>query len=110
MSSYLLIKFLRHAEFFPEGPANSKSYSRVVTSGHFDRLKGLLDHTSGEIVIGGESDASTKYISPTVVKDVSTDDSLMSEYAINFLSTFRCLRRDSGRSSVPYYRLLLLRI
>ena len=51
----------------------------MVSPRHFTRVKGLLDKTKGTIVIGGETDADTKYIAPTVVKDVKGDDSLMSE-------------------------------
>jgi acyl-CoA reductase-like NAD-dependent aldehyde dehydrogenase len=50
-----------------------------VSPRHFARVKGLLDNTKGTIVVGGESDAETKYIAPTIVKDVKPDDSLMSE-------------------------------
>jgi acyl-CoA reductase-like NAD-dependent aldehyde dehydrogenase len=38
-----------------------------------------LDHTDGSIVIGGQTDATEKYIAPTIVRDVDVDDSLMSE-------------------------------
>ena len=38
-----------------------------------------MDDSKGELVIGGESDAAQKYISPTVYKDVPFEDSLMSQ-------------------------------
>jgi aldehyde dehydrogenase (NAD+) len=38
-----------------------------------------LDNTKGTVVIGGEVDEETKFIAPTVVKNVKGDDSLMSE-------------------------------
>lgn len=44
------------------------------------RVKGLLDNTMGTIVIGGETDEATKFIAPTVVRDVHGGDVLMSEY------------------------------
>jgi acyl-CoA reductase-like NAD-dependent aldehyde dehydrogenase len=50
-----------------------------VTPQAFKRVKGLLDNTKGKVVLGGQTDEATKYIAPTVVKDVSGDDSLMSE-------------------------------
>lgn len=43
------------------------------------RVAGLLEKSKGKIVFGGEVDKSTKFIAPTVVKDVGPDDSLMSE-------------------------------
>jgi aldehyde dehydrogenase (NAD+)/aldehyde dehydrogenase (NAD(P)+) len=68
-----------HDSFYPEGPAKSDSFSRLVSPRHFARVKGLLDNTNGTVVIGGETDSDSKYIAPTVVKDVKSDDSLMSE-------------------------------
>jgi acyl-CoA reductase-like NAD-dependent aldehyde dehydrogenase len=68
-----------HDRFYPDGPAKSDDFGRLVSPRHFARVKGLLDKTKGTIVVGGESDADTKYIAPTIVKDVKMDDSLMSE-------------------------------
>lgn len=39
----------------------------------------MLDDTKGQIVIGGECDASQRFIAPTIVRDVSPEDSLMSQ-------------------------------
>jgi aldehyde dehydrogenase (NAD+)/aldehyde dehydrogenase (NAD(P)+) len=39
----------------------------------------LLDNTKGTIAIGGEMHEKTKYMAPTIVKDVFADDALMSE-------------------------------
>jgi len=39
----------------------------------------LLENTKGKIVFGGQVDKDTKFIAPTVVKDVGPDDSLMSQ-------------------------------
>jgi aldehyde dehydrogenase (NAD+)/aldehyde dehydrogenase (NAD(P)+) len=65
--------------FYPEGPAKSDSFSRLVSPRHFARVKGLLDNTKGTIAIGGVADADKNYIAPTIVKDVRSDDSLMRE-------------------------------
>lgn len=46
---------------------------------HFNRLKGLLEKTSGTIAFGGQTDEFKLFIAPTVVKGVNGDDSLMSE-------------------------------
>ncbi|KAH7928569.1 aldehyde dehydrogenase [Leucogyrophana mollusca] len=68
-----------HAEFYPKGALNSSDISTIISAGHFSRIKGLLDKTEGEIVFGGETDESRKFIAPTVVKGVKETDSLMSE-------------------------------
>ena len=39
----------------------------------------MLDATRGKIVIGGERDLEDLYIAPTVVTDVTAEDSLMTE-------------------------------
>lgn len=75
----LVLCYARYHEFYPEGPRKSNSLSRICAPTHFSRIQGLLDHTKGTVVFGGETDESEKYISPTIVKDVPLDDSLMSE-------------------------------
>ncbi|KAF8762010.1 Dehydrogenase [Rhizoctonia solani] len=68
-----------YKEFYPQGAKSSDSYSRIISAGHWDRLKGMLDGTDGKVVLGGGSDADrdSKFIAPTVVKDVGGDDALM---------------------------------
>jgi aldehyde dehydrogenase (NAD+) len=75
------IAFDRYESFYPESKKASSpdAFGRMVTPQAFKRVKGLLDNTKGKIVLGGETDEATKFIAPTVVKDVSGDDPLMSE-------------------------------
>lgn len=80
--------------------------AHIVSDGHVQRLKRLLDATRGTIVFGGQVDPERKYIVPTVVKDVQTDDALMSEYVTTggVLVRFRVFRGFelclvAGRSS-----------
>lgn len=68
-----------YESFYPESAKAPEAYSRIVTPQAFNRVKFLLDNTKGEVVFGGETDAETKFIAPTVIKNVSADDSLMSE-------------------------------
>ncbi|KAG5641769.1 hypothetical protein DXG03_004264 [Asterophora parasitica] len=70
-----------YASFYPESADSSvpANYSRIVTPQAFNRIKGLLDDTKGDVVVGGQTDAASKFIAPTLVKDVKGDDSLMSE-------------------------------
>jgi aldehyde dehydrogenase (NAD+)/aldehyde dehydrogenase (NAD(P)+) len=51
----------------------------MVNQQAFKRVNGLLQTTKGTIVVGGQAEEAQKYIAPTIVKDVKTDDSLMSE-------------------------------
>ncbi|TDL29329.1 NAD-aldehyde dehydrogenase [Rickenella mellea] len=68
-----------YKEFYPDGAAKSDSYSRIISEGHWNRINGLLTKTKGQVVLGGDTDGSQKFIAPTVVKNVKADDSLMSQ-------------------------------
>lgn len=52
---------------------------RIVNERNFDRLMGLLEKTHGNVVYKGPQDREDKFIHPVIVKDVTLDDSLMSE-------------------------------
>lgn len=69
----------RYKEFYPNGTAEPGSVARLPNHGNFDRVKNLLDDTKGTVVLGGDTDRETKYVAPTIVKNVGPDDSLMSE-------------------------------
>lgn len=64
-------------DFYGDDPRSSDSYGRIVSPRHFDRLKAML--SSGNVVIGGETDAAQRCITPTVLTDVSPDSALMTE-------------------------------
>jgi aldehyde dehydrogenase (NAD+) len=53
--------------------------SRIVDERSFDRLAKLLANTKGSTVYGGKWNRDDKFIHPTIVKDVTMNDSLMSE-------------------------------
>ncbi|KAI0684118.1 Aldehyde/histidinol dehydrogenase, partial [Cerioporus squamosus] len=65
--------------FYPDGPEHSDSFGRIVSKHHTKRIEGLLEHTRGEIICGGEVDVDKRYVAPTIVNNVPADDSLMSE-------------------------------
>ena len=67
------------AEFFPKGAKNNPDYSKIVNRRAFDRLKKMLDSTSGKIVLGGTMDAEELFIEPTVVEVTDVNDSLLVE-------------------------------
>lgn len=72
-------RYDRYTNFYPDSPSAPGATSRIISPQAFTRLKALLDNTKGTIAIGGEMDEKTKYMAPTIVKDVLTDDALMSE-------------------------------
>ncbi|MFN6515972.1 MAG: aldehyde dehydrogenase [Nostoc sp. CreGUA01] len=64
-------------EFYGENPATSPDYARIISQKHFDRLVKFLG--DGEVIIGGETKSSERYIAPTIIDRVSLEDSVMQE-------------------------------
>ena len=68
-------------EYYPGGATTSDSYSRIVSPAHHKRLAELIGSTNGEVAYGGKTAGASvdgeRFIEPTVVTDVSVDDSLM---------------------------------
>jgi len=64
---------------FGADPKASKSFGRIVSSRHLDRLHGLLEAGAGTVATGGHVDAATRYVAPTVTVDPSPDSALMQE-------------------------------
>ncbi|KXJ88125.1 aldehyde dehydrogenase 3H1 [Microdochium bolleyi] len=52
---------------------------RVVNDRNYGRLQGLLDKTSGKVAYTGVSDPASRFFHPTIVDNVTMDDSLLSE-------------------------------
>ena len=74
-----LVPLLRQSieRMFGADPAASDSYGRIVDDRHFERLSGLL--SSGDVAVGGQSDAASRYIAPTVLTGVGLDSAVMQE-------------------------------
>ncbi|WP_433445869.1 aldehyde dehydrogenase family protein [Streptomyces sp. CA-142005] len=62
---------------YSSDPALAPEYARIVNDRHYRRLVGLL--ASGRIVTGGDHDATTRFIAPTVLADVAPDAPVMQE-------------------------------
>ncbi|KAK5043446.1 hypothetical protein LTR84_011982 [Exophiala bonariae] len=76
-----LIQELRVAmkEFFPGGAKKSADFSRIVNINSFNRIKKMLDESSGKVVIGGALDAEELFIEPTVIEVTDPRDSVLVE-------------------------------
>ncbi|MCF2147210.1 aldehyde dehydrogenase [Desmonostoc muscorum LEGE 12446] len=64
-------------EFYGDNPANSPDYARIISQKNFDRLVKFLE--DGEVIIGGETKSSERYIAPTIIDNVCLEDSVMQE-------------------------------
>jgi aldehyde dehydrogenase (NAD+) len=62
-------------DFLTANPKDSKDYGRMVNDMHFKRVTGMMG--GGKIVVGGETDAATRFIAPTVFDDCDLSSSLM---------------------------------
>jgi aldehyde dehydrogenase (NAD+) len=58
-------------------PSASVDYCRIVNDRHFRRVAGLID--PAKVAVGGQTDAATRYIAPTVMTGVTWDDPVMKE-------------------------------
>uniref|UniRef100_A0AAY5F2F0 Aldehyde dehydrogenase domain-containing protein n=1 Tax=Electrophorus electricus TaxID=8005 RepID=A0AAY5F2F0_ELEEL len=64
-------------EFYGEDPKTSPDYGRIINQHHFDRLLALIEGCT--VAVGGESDKSQCYITPTILKDVLPHARIMQE-------------------------------
>ena len=71
----LLKKAIR--DMFGDDPQQSESYCRIINDRHFERVSKLID--SGKLAMGGQLDATDRYIAPTVIVDVPPDSPVMQE-------------------------------
>jgi aldehyde dehydrogenase (NAD+) len=58
---------------------SSPDYGRIIHARHLDRLRGLLEGSPGQVVLGGQWDAQDNYFAPTLVSGVPEDAPLMRE-------------------------------
>ena len=63
--------------FYGENIKNNPDFGRIINQRHFQRLKGLMN--DGKIVFGGETDESQRFISPTIIDEITWDSPIMQE-------------------------------
>lgn len=60
----------------------SNDYCRIVNNRHFNRLNGLLEESIDKgayVEVGGQTDSSENYISPTILRNVNDSMKIMNE-------------------------------
>lgn len=89
----------------------SRRMDCVLNANHWDRLNCYLRHTKGTAVINGDRDRSRLLFKPTVVTDLSFDDSLMWEEIFGPLLPVICFQTlDEARyliKKISPYPLIL---
>ena len=63
--------------FYGHDPRQSPDYGRIVNTRHYRRLTALID--PAKVVVGGDTDEDDRYIGPTIMTDVATDDPIMAD-------------------------------
>jgi aldehyde dehydrogenase (NAD+) len=63
--------------FYGRDPEKSNDFARVINSENVNRLAGLMK--SGQIITGGITDSLSRYVAPTIIKDVKSGDMIMQE-------------------------------
>ncbi len=66
-------------DFYGEDIKNNKEFGRIINSKHMNRLNNILEKDKDKIIVGGEVDFEQRYISPTIMKDVTLDDAVMED-------------------------------
>lgn len=64
-------------QLFGTAPLDNPQWGKIVNRKHFDRLMGLID--PAKVVAGGQANAETLQIAPTVLDGVTEDDAVMGE-------------------------------
>lgn len=63
-------------QFYGDDPQRSPDFARIISDRHYQRLTTLI---SGDVVIGGETDAGDRYIAPTVINNATADHPAMQD-------------------------------
>ncbi len=79
--------------FYGEDPSRSPDYARIVNERHFDRLLGLLEG-GGQVVFGGGHERASRYIEPTVLRQVPPRAPIMQEEIFGPLLPVLTFRED----------------
>lgn len=62
---------------YGETPLSNPDYGKIINEKHFDRISSLIDES--KVVLGGKSNRKTLQIEPTVMDNVTWEDSVMGE-------------------------------
>lgn len=65
------------AKQYGENPLENPDYGKIINEKHFERVRGLIDPE--KVVVGGNWNADTLQIAPTVMTDVTAEDKVMQE-------------------------------
>ncbi|KAA8491417.1 Aldehyde dehydrogenase family 3 member I1, chloroplastic [Porphyridium purpureum] len=96
-----------------EGPLHS--FGRIVNAFRFGRLQALVSDANAHVAIGGQTNAETRYIAPTVLTSVQEDSAVMEEELFGPVLPILCFEnldsaihlicaRDKPLASYPFIK------
>ncbi|MCE7734755.1 MAG: aldehyde dehydrogenase family protein [Candidatus Heimdallarchaeota archaeon] len=65
-------------KFFGEDISNNDDYARIISDRQFQNLEPLISG-NGKVVVGGETNADDKFISPTILDNIDYSSEIMKE-------------------------------
>ena len=82
VDDYVAVLKTAITKFYGQDVQASPDFARIINDRHFDRIKALLDDAvrrGATVVCGGETDATERFIAPTILLDVTEDMEIMQE-------------------------------
>lgn len=64
-------------ESYGVDPQRSPDFARIVNDAHFERINGMIDRE--KVRVGGQTDAKSRFIAPTVLQNINLNDACMAE-------------------------------
>ncbi|KAF9264385.1 aldehyde dehydrogenase [Marasmius fiardii PR-910] len=64
-------------ECWPEGSLTSPNFSHIINETHFNRVRGIVNRTKGQIVVGGGVDEKNLKMEVTMIAGIGEDDSAL---------------------------------
>jgi len=66
-------------EFQPRGAREAEDYGKIINERQWQRLRDMLDSTSGKLLFGGNTDRESLFFEPTVVQVEDREDPLLTD-------------------------------
>ena len=67
----------RIRDCYGDDPEQSPDFGRIISANHFSRIAAMI--SLEKVVVGGQTNAETNFIAPTVLRDCQLDDKAMQE-------------------------------
>ena len=76
-----LIEALKQSiqEFYGTNIEESPDFGRIVNDKHFNRLNELLNVHQNHVIFGGNANATTRYIEPTILDSITSSSKIMQD-------------------------------